>query len=79
MAMGQGVGDQAGAHVAGQLPAGHHPGGQVDDGGQVEPSLAGAQVGDVTGQTLPGAGAVKSRPIRSGLVTGSSPGTVVRL
>ena len=58
----------------GELPADDHAGGQVDHGGQVQPALAGAQVGDVPDQPGPGAGAVKSRPIRSGVSTGSSPG-----
>src|SRR5829696_1606772 len=43
----QGVGDQAGAEVVGELPADDHAGAQVDHGGQVQPSLAGLEVGDV--------------------------------
>jgi hypothetical protein len=35
----QGVGDQRGAHVRGGLPAHHHAGGQIEDGGQVQPAL----------------------------------------
>jgi hypothetical protein len=52
----QGVGDQAGPHVAGELPPGHHAGGQVDHGRQVQPPLAGAQVGDVGEPELVGGG-----------------------
>src|SRR3954449_5858759 len=40
----QRVGDQGGAHMAGQLPADDHPGSQVDHRGQVQPALPGAQV-----------------------------------
>jgi hypothetical protein len=75
----QGVGDQGGPHVCGGLPAHHHPGGQIDDGGQVQPAFTGAQVGDVPTSRCPGASAVRSRSSRSGAATGSLPGTVVRL
>jgi hypothetical protein len=47
------IGDQAGAHVLSQLPADHHPGGQIDHRGQVQPPFAGAQVRDVPDQPLP--------------------------
>src|SRR3954469_14635491 len=40
--------DQAGAQMLGGLPADHHQGGQIDDGGHVQPALAGLEVGDVT-------------------------------
>jgi hypothetical protein len=50
----QGVSDQAGAHVVRELPAGDHLRGQVDNGRQVQPPIAGLEVGDVTHQ--PGAG-----------------------
>jgi hypothetical protein len=73
------VGDQAGAHVLGKLPADHHPGSQVDHAGQIQPALAGAQIGDVPDQPLTGAGAVNSRSIRSGLATESCPAMVVVL
>jgi hypothetical protein len=49
----QGVGDQCGAHVRSGLPADDHPGGQVQDGSQVQPPFTGAQVGDVVDQSLP--------------------------
>jgi len=45
---GQGVDDQAGAHVVGHLPAQDHPGGQVEHGGQIQPSLPGTQIGGGT-------------------------------
>ena len=48
------VDDEAGAHVRGELPADDHAGGQVDHGGQVEPALAGSEVGDVADQPLAG-------------------------
>jgi hypothetical protein len=51
-AHGQRVDDQAGAHVCRELPTDHHPGGQVDHGGQVEPALPGLEVGDVADQPL---------------------------
>jgi hypothetical protein len=54
---GQGVDDQAGAHMVGGLPTDDHPSGEIDDGGQIQPTLVGAQVGDVTDETgagLPG-------------------------
>jgi len=38
--------------AVGQLTADDHPGGQVDHGGQIQPALTGAQVGDVTDQPL---------------------------
>src|SRR5215207_5261977 len=40
----QGVGDEFGAHVLGERPADHPSGEQVDDGGQIQPALTGAQV-----------------------------------
>ena len=45
--VGQGVGDQVGAQVVGQGPADDPAGGEVDDGGQVQPALPGRDVGDV--------------------------------
>jgi hypothetical protein len=50
----QSVDDQRGAHVRCELPADDHAGGQVDHGREVEPALAGLEVGDVTDE--PGAG-----------------------
>jgi hypothetical protein len=63
---GQGIDDQASAHVGGQLPAHHHPGGQVDHGGQIQPALTGLEVGDVADQPLPrlGCGEVPTDQIR---------------
>jgi hypothetical protein len=63
----QGAGDQAGAHVIRQLPAAHHAGGQVDDGGQVEPPRTRPQAGDVTHQLLarPRGGEVPADQIRA--------------
>src|SRR3954471_20632615 len=55
----EGVDNQRRAQMVGELPADHHPSGQVDHGGQVEPALAGAQVGDVADQPLPGRVRVK--------------------
>ena len=75
----QGVGDQRGAHVRGGLPADHHAGGQVDDRGQVQPALAGAQVGDVPDQALSRCLGGEVPAIRSGAGAGASPGSVVRL
>jgi hypothetical protein len=46
----QRVDHEAGAHVLGQLPADDHAGGQIDHGGQIQPSLAGLEVGDVADQ-----------------------------
>src|SRR2546423_5382793 len=64
---GEGVDDQAGAQVVGGLPADHHAGGQVDDGGQVQPALAGLEVGDVTDQpgARPGGGEVPADQVRA--------------
>ena len=45
--VGEGVGDQVGAQVVGGGPADDPAGGEVDDGGQVEPALPGGDVGDV--------------------------------
>jgi hypothetical protein len=42
------VGDKAGAHVLSDRPANHPPAEQIDDGSQIQPTLTGAQVGDVT-------------------------------
>jgi hypothetical protein len=50
----QGVGDHCGAHVRSGLPADHHPGGQIDDGSQVQPAFTGPQIGDVPDQPLTG-------------------------
>ncbi|STD61501.1 Protein of uncharacterised function (DUF2699) [Corynebacterium striatum] len=50
----EGVADEAGAHMPGDLPVDHHACGQIDHGGEVEPSFTGAQVGDVTDQRCPG-------------------------
>src|SRR3954451_5358888 len=50
--VGQGVGDQVGAQVVGHRVADHTPGGDVDDGGQVEPPLPGVDVGDVLCRSL---------------------------
>ena len=38
----EGVHDQAGPHVLRGLPADDHTGGQIDHGGQVQPTLVGA-------------------------------------
>ena len=46
------IGDRAGAHVGGQLPDDDHAGGQVEDVGQVQPALPGAQLRDVPEQPL---------------------------
>lgn len=48
----QGRHGDAGGHPARERPADRHARAQVDDGGQVEPALAGAQVRDV-GLTIP--------------------------
>ena len=48
----QGVDDQAGAHMIGQLPADDHAGGQVDDRGQIQPALTRFQVGDIRNRRL---------------------------
>ena len=48
----QGIDDQRGAHVLGELPADDHPRGEIDHGREVEPALAGFEVGDVTDQAL---------------------------
>jgi len=48
----EGVEDQAGAHVAGELPADDHPGREINHRGQVEPALAGLEVGDVADEPL---------------------------
>jgi hypothetical protein len=45
--IGEGVGGQFGAQVIGHGVAGDPAGGNVDDGGQVEPALAGGDVDDV--------------------------------
>src|SRR5262249_35850514 len=45
--VGQGVGDQFGAQVVGEGVADDPAGGDVDDGGQVQPAFPGADVGDV--------------------------------
>lgn len=50
----QGVDDEAGAHVVGDLPAHDHAGGGVDHGRQLQPAFTGAQVGDVSHQTRAG-------------------------
>jgi hypothetical protein len=42
------VDHERGAHVGGHRPADDQPGVGVLDGGEVEPALAGAQVGDVS-------------------------------
>ena len=39
---GEGVGDQAGAHVVGELPADDHPAGQVEHRRQIQPAFTGA-------------------------------------
>ena len=50
---GEGVGDQAGAHVVGDRPAREGPGVQIYHGGQVEePALADGQIRDGTDVTL---------------------------
>ena len=49
---GQGIHDQAGAHVVGELPADDHAGREIEHGRQVEPALAGLEVGDVTDEAL---------------------------
>ncbi|GAB3699812.1 hypothetical protein GCM10027597_62800 [Saccharopolyspora tripterygii] len=48
----QGVNDQAGAHMRGQLPPDDHTRGEVDHGREVEPSLTGFEVGDVADEPL---------------------------
>jgi hypothetical protein len=48
------VGDQLGAHVMGDGPADDLPGVAVDDGGQIDESLPGAEVGDVADELAPG-------------------------
>ena len=45
--VGQGVGDELGAQVIGQGEPDDAAGGDVDDGGQEQPPLPGADVGDV--------------------------------
>ena len=76
---GQGVGDEAGAHVLGQLPTDDHPRGRVDNGGRIRPALSGAQVGDVTDQSGArfGGSELPSDQVRSGLRLPAGP--VVRL
>jgi hypothetical protein len=65
----QGVGDEGGAHVLGEGPADHPPREQVDDGGQIQPALTGAQVGDVAAPRHVRGGRVEvpSDPIGGGL------------
>ena len=46
-----------GGHAVEKRPADHHAGAQVDHGRQVEPPLAGAQVGDVADELVGGDGA----------------------
>jgi len=79
---GEGVGDQAGAHVVGDRPAREGPGVQIDHGGQVEePALADGQIRDGTDVTLVdrGGGEVppSRRRIRSGVLTAAGSGMVV--
>ena len=72
-----GAGDDVGGHALGQRPAHGHAGVQVDRRRQVEPALAGAQVGDVPKSLRVGTGLAKSRLIRSGFGLASPSGTVV--
>lgn len=60
-------------------PADDHARAQVDDGGQVQPVLVGAQVRDVSDQANARGAAVKSRPMRSSKTLSGSEGMVVRL
>src|SRR5882672_1045509 len=50
--VGEGLVDQFGAEVVGGGPADHAAGGEVDDGGQVQPSFPGVDVGDVAAPAL---------------------------
>lgn len=58
-----------GGHAVRQRPADHHSRAQVDDGGQVEPALAGAQVRDVAHELVGGHGAceVAAHQVGAGL------------
>ncbi len=50
----EGADDDIGGHALGQRPAHEHAGVQVDHRRQVEPALAGAQVGDVADELVGG-------------------------
>ena len=65
----QGVGDEAGPHVRGQLPAQHHAGGEVDHGGQVQPALTSSEVGGGTSRPS-GRGNVADEPLARGAAGG---------
>src|SRR5699024_8851278 len=49
---GQGIDDQAGAHMFCQLPADDHASGKVNDRGQIQPALSCFQIGDIRNQCL---------------------------
>ena len=62
----EGVGDELGPHVLGQGKADDPSALQVDDRGQIDPALPGADVGDVADQAVStSAPGPKTRPIRS--------------
>ena len=46
----QSIGDDLGVEGVGDLPAENGAGKEINDDGQVEPSLAGRNVGDVAGE-----------------------------
>ena len=62
----------------GERPAHHHVGVRVDDRGQVEPPLAGAQIRDVAHELVGGDGAVEVVPHQVGPAPGLGVGNGVR-
>ena len=60
----EGADDDIGGHALGQRPAHEHAGVQVDHRRQVEPALAGAQVGDVADELV---GGHRAREVPPGL------------
>jgi hypothetical protein len=74
----QRVGDEIGAHVAGELPADDPPAEGVDDEAEEHDALPAAQVGEVRQPQLSGRCALKSRLTRSGLRVAAGSAIVVR-
>jgi hypothetical protein len=64
-----GVADEFGAHVCGHGVPGDLPVEQVDRGGQIQPALAGGQVGDVADEPQTGRGGGEVARTRSGTGT----------
>ena len=77
--VGQGVRDELGAQVIGQGEPDDAAGGDVDDGGQVQPAFPGGDVGDVAAPRwlILAASAVKSRRIASARAAAAGSGIVV--